>query len=65
MKEFIINHISIISSIVGFIIFIVALNLFSVVEGTKFEILHKSYFVLMLVIGVLVSSEAIGKWLVK
>lgn len=65
MKEFIVEHIDLISNIVGFTIFVIALNLFNVVEGTKFEVLHKYYFILILIIGVLASSEAIGKWLIK
>lgn len=65
MKEFIINNIEIISTIIGVIVFIVMTNIFNYVQDTKFEELHKWYFFAILIVGVVVSSQAIGKWIIK
>jgi|GEM_PF-6495581 len=65
MSDFIIRHIEIISSVVGTLVFFLMINGFDFVKDTKLEILHKYYFVILIIIGVFVSSSAIGKWIVK
>lgn len=65
MSDFIIRHIEAISSVVGMLVLILMMNGFEYVKDTKFEILHKYYFLILIIIGVLVSSSAVGKWIVK
>lgn len=65
MKQFIVNNIEAIFVVINMIIFIAMSQAFNIVEGTKYEILHKYYFIIFMVVGVMVSGAAIGKWIIK
>lgn len=65
MRDFLINNIGVIGSVVGVLFFVAMLLTFSFVSDTKYEVIYKWYFIITIVIGSSVIGEEIAKWIVK
>jgi tellurite resistance protein TehA-like permease len=65
MKDYIFQNIDKVSTVAGLVIFGLMVYSSKSVADTNLEEIYKWYFILMLIVGVVTTSQYVGKWLIN
>ncbi len=65
MKEFLVNNMEIIFSVIGILVMILSIFSLKWFDGTKYQVIAQYYILFLMAIGTIKSWSSFAEWLLK